>query len=300
MRGGDWLKVFLKDIHINKGLYLLLLPAFLFGLIFYYYPLFRGLEISFLDYKLIGTSSWAGAKHYIEIMTDIDFWRSLRNTLVIGGGNLFFGFIVQVFLALLLNEVTQFGFKRITQTIIYTPNLFSWVAISGIFISVLAPDIGMVNLMLAKVGIEPINFMTSETWIIPIFWFLNTWKSAGYGCIIFLAALTNIDPALYEAARIDGAGRTKQIIYITIPGLIPTMKVVLMLNIISSLRMFSQSFILTNPSVIDKTEVVMTYTYKLGLENFRMDYASAVAVIMLVIISILTGIYQFILKRTER
>lgn len=290
----------MSDIKRNRSIYALLIPAFIFCIVFYYYPLFRGFIISVQDYALIGESSWAGFAHYKEILTDMDFWRALKNTLVIGGGNLFFGFIIQVLLALLLNEVMQNKLKRIVQTIIYTPNLFSWVAISGIFISILAPDIGMVNMALKQMGFDAINFMTSEKWIIAIFWFLNTWKTAGYGCIIYLAALTNIDPCLYEAARIDGAGRLKQVMHITIPGLFPTMKVVLMLNLIASLRMFSQSFILTNPSVIDKTEVVMTYTYKLGLQNFRMDYASAVAVVMLGIIGILTLFYQLVVKKTER
>ena len=280
----------------HKNIYALLLPAAVYFALFHYIPMINGVFISLQDYKFGGNSAFVGLYHYKVILKDIEFWRSFRNTLVIGFGNIGLSFVFQILLALLLNEVLNKSFKKSVQTIIYIPYLFSWVAIGGIWISILSPDYGLANSLLKAAGMEPVMFMTSEKLITPIFWLLYTWRSAGYGCVIFLAALTGIDPCLYEAATIDGANRLRQTFAITIPGIYSTMKVVFMLNIIASLRMFTQSIILSNPMVIDKTEVAMTYTYKVGLQNFRMDYASAVAFIMLVIIAGLTGLYQLLVS----
>lgn len=289
-----------KGILRHKNVYILLLPAIMYFTLFHYIPMINGFIISLQKYSFNGNSPFIGFRHYREILGDIDFWRSFRNTMVIGFGNIGLSFIFQVLLALLLNEVFNKNFKKLIQTVVYAPYLFSWVAIGGIWISLLSPDQGLINAVLSQFGIKPIMFMTNEKLITPIFWFLHTWRSAGYGCVIFLAALTGIDPCLYEAAYIDGAGRLRQTFTITIPSLYSTMKVVFMLNLIASLRMFSQAFILSNPMVIDKTEVAMTYTYKLGLQNFRMDYASAVAFLMLLIIAGLTGIYQLLTASKDK
>jgi putative aldouronate transport system permease protein len=292
--------VLLREIRRSRSIYVLLIPAAIYFMLFHYIPMFNGVIISLQNYSFGGNSSFAGLEHYRTILRDGDFWRSFKNTIVIGLGNIGLSFILQIALALLLNEVLHRGFKKLVQTVIYIPYLFSWVAIGGIWISLLSPDHGLVNALLNQLGMESVMFMTDERLITPIFWLLYTWRSAGYGCVIFLAALTGIDPCLYEAATIDGAGRFRQTFAITLPGLYSTMKVVFMLNLIASLRMFSQSIILSNPMVIDKTEVAMTYTYKLGLQNFRMDYASAVAFIMLVIIAGLTGLYQLLVGGKER
>ena len=285
-------KSFFTEIVRNRQIYFLLIPAFIFFVVFHYIPMINGFIISLQDYSFNGNSTFAGLKHYKELVTDVSFWYSFRNTLIIGLGNISVSFIIQVVLALLLNEVAVKKFKGLVQTVVYSPYLFSWVAVGGIWISLLSPDGGMINTILNNFGLKSINFMTNEKIITPLFWFLYTWRYAGYGCIIFLAALTAIDPNLYEAARIDGAGRFRQIISITLPGLYSTMRVVFMLNLISSLRMFSQSLILSNPMVIDRTEVAMTYTYKMGLQNFRMDYASAAAFLMLVMIAGFTFLYR--------
>lgn len=252
--------------------------------------------MSIQNYNILGNSTWAGFKHYAAILSDSLFWKYFLNTFIIGGGGLIFGFTAQIIVAILLNELPFKRFKKFTQTIIYTPHLFSWVAIGGIWISLLAPETGLVNIFLEKIGFDSIPFMTNTKTIIPVFWFLGIWKSVGYGCIIFLAALMGIDPNLYEAANIDGANRFKQLLNITLPGLYSTMKVVFMLNLIGFLRMFTQSYVLTNPMVIDKTEVVMTYTYKVGLENLRLDYAAAIACIMLMMSLILYLVYQLMVR----
>jgi putative aldouronate transport system permease protein len=289
-----------REIYRNRSIYMLLIPAVFYFSLFHYIPMFNGIIISMKDYSFSGNSTFVGAKHYKEILIDMDFWYSFRNTLIIGIGSIALSFFTQILLALLLNEVMVTKFKKAVQTIIYTPYLFSWVAIGGIWISLLSPDGGMVNTILSFFGFKTIHFMTDEKLITPIFWLLYTWRSAGYGCVIFLAALAGIDPNLYEAARIDGANRFRQTLAITIPSLYSTMNVVFMLNLISSLRMFSQAYILSNPMVIDKTEVAMTYTYKMGLQNFRMDYASAVAFFMLVMIAGLTSLYKMLTSYSDR
>ncbi|WP_105614381.1 ABC transporter permease subunit [Vallitalea okinawensis] len=288
-----------KEIWKKKQVYLLLLPAIIYIIIFYYVPIFRGFSISLSNYNIFGEYDFVGFKHYKAILVDMNFWRAFRNTLILAGGNLFIGLSAQILIAILLNELTNKGFKRITQTIIYTPNLFSWVAVGGIWISLMAPDTGLINEVIRMFGGEPIHFFVNEDIAQPLFIFLNIWKTVGYGCIIMLAALTNIDPNLFEAAYIDGAGRLKQIIYITLPSLMSTIKVVFVLNLISNLRQFSQSHILENPMIIDKVDVAMTYTYRMGIQKLKFDYASAVAFFMLLLIAIFTIIQQLIVNRNK-
>ncbi|WP_432663335.1 ABC transporter permease subunit [Wukongibacter baidiensis] len=291
------LEVTVKAIWEKRGIYPYLLPAFIYLLIFTYIPLINGFKISLHDYAFFGESQFVGLKHYASILGDSLFWEAFRNTLTFTTGNLLFGITSQVLIAILLNEVLQTRFKKISQTIVYTPHLFSWVAVGGIWISLLAPDRGLVNNLIEIFGYERIHFMTSSVWIQPIFVFLNTWKTMGYGCVIILAALTSIDPHLYEAAYIDGANRLRQVFSITIPSIMSTVKVVFMLNLIANLRMFTQSNVLSNPAVLDKTEVVMTYTFKRGLRDLRLDYSSAIAVIMILITLTLIGILEFVVKR---
>lgn len=285
-----------KEILRNRYIYILILPAIVYFLIFFYIPIIQGFVMSLQKYQLSGNSPFIGLEHYKYVLVDPDFWKNLKNTLVIGGGNLVIGFTVQVVLALLLNEIGGKRFKRLTQTIIYLPNLFSWVVVGGIWISLFSPDNGLVNELIRWFGGDTVYFMTREKYAYPIFILINTWKSAGYGCIIFLASIANINPSLYEAACIDGAGKWQQAFRITIPSLYNTMKVVLMLNLMDVLKIFDQSYVMTNPAIMDKTEVVMTYTYKLGILRFKLDYASAVAFIVLGMTLVIAMFYQLTVK----
>lgn len=277
----------LEKIRKDRAIYLFLLPTFLYFIIFLYYPIVREFIMSVQDFKLIGHSPFIGFEHYSKILHDKEFWDVLRNTLVIGGGNLIVGLFSQLVLALLLNEVSIIWFKRFIQTVVYMPNLFSWVVVGGIWILLLAPDNGLVNEIIKLFGGQPISFMTKESYAWPIFILTNTWKTVGYGCIIFLAAITNIDPQLYEAAYIDGAGRWLQTIHITLPGLYDTIKTVFLLNLMGVLNIFDQSYMMTNPAIINKTDVIMTYTYRTGIQQFNMGYAAAVSFIVLVMTLVL-------------
>lgn len=281
-----------RDMVKARYMYALILPALLFLLVFVYTPIVRGMHMSVYDFRLRGGAvDFVGFAHYVDALSDPNFWRVLQNTLLIGGGTLIISFALQIVLALLLNEIIQRFFRGTIQTAIYLPHLFSWVVVGGIWISLLAPDSGLVNGLLRAVGLEPIYFMARESWALPVFIFTGVWKSVGYGCIIFLAAITKISPHLYEAAAIDGANRLQQTLNVTLPGLYSTALVVFLLNLLGVLRIFDQSFVMTNPAIINRTDVIMTYTYRLGVLQFRLDYAAAVAYIVLAMTAVLAMLY---------
>lgn len=281
-----------REMRRSRALYLMLLPVLLYFSIFTYWPMVRGFIMSMQDVRLAGDSLFIRLENYRAAFGTPLFWRALRNTLAIGGGTLIVGFVTQVAMALLLNEIYQRSVKRLAQTAVYLPHLFSWVVVGGIWISLLSPDSGLVNAMLRAVGLDPIPFMTREPLTWPIFIFTGVWKSAGYGAIIYLAAITRIDPQLYEAASIDGADRWQQTLNITLPGLYSTMVVVFLLNMMGVLRIFDQSFVMTNPAIFARGDVLMTYTHRVGILQFKFGYASAVAFIVVFFTFLLSMFYQ--------
>lgn len=259
-----------------RALYLMMLPVVIYFLIFSYYPLVRGLQISVQDYKLMGERPYVGIRNFGIVFHDPNFWQALANTLVIGGGILIFGFIAPLIIALSLNEVLRSWFKKTAQMVLYIPHLLSWVVVGGIWISLLSPDTGLVNLLLVQVfGIDPIHFLaktTSARWTMIL---TATWKDMGYNCILFLAGIAGINPSLYEAARMDGTSRWQQVRYVTLPMLANTMKVVFLLSALGILRIFDQVFILRNPATAPKVDVLMMYTYQKGIMDVQFDVATA-------------------------
>ncbi|MGO4500839.1 ABC transporter permease subunit [Paenibacillus sp. 2RAB27] len=259
-----------------RVLYVMMLPIVIYFAIFSYFPLFKGLQISMQKFRMIGDRPFVGLQNYQAVWHDPVFWRVLENTLVIGAGMLVLGFFAPIITALSLNEVLQTWFKKLTQMIIYLPHLFSWVVVGGIWIMMLSPDGGFVNELLKLLGAaKPIHFFAEVDFARYLMVLTNTWKEMGFTCILYLAAIVSISPSLYEAARMDGAGRWQQIRYVTLPQLIPTMKVVTLLNMIGMLRMFDQIMILSNPVIARKVDVLMTYTYQKGILEFNMGVASA-------------------------
>ncbi|MGJ9459800.1 ABC transporter permease subunit [Oceanobacillus sp. CF4.6] len=202
------------------------------------------------------------------------------------------GFIAPLVVALSLNEVFQPLFKKITQMVIYLPHLFSWVVVGGIWIYILSPDAGLVNGVLQWIGVGPIHFFAQEAYAKPIMILSAIWKDMGYTCIIYLAAIVGISPTIYEAARIDGANRWKQMIYITIPQLVPTMKVVLLLNIMGILRIFDQVFVMRNPAISREVDVIMMYVYEKGILEFEMGVATAAAFLVVLATLILVSLVR--------
>lgn len=284
------LRANLRQMKIHSALYMMMIPVILYFGIFVYYPLVRGTITSFQEYNLIGDRPYIGWDNYTAAWNDPRFWQVVRNTLLIGGGILVVGFFPPIIVAISLNEILRKTFKKFAQTVIYLPHLFSWVVVGGIWIYLLSPRGGLINEVLALFEVGPVRFLTNGLWARALMILLPIWKDMGFAAIIYLAAITTISPHLYEAARIDGASRLQQIYQITIPLLAPTMKVVLMLNVLGLLRIFDQIYVLRNGVVQRHVDVIMTYVYDTGILKFDVGIASAISMMVLLATLGLTAI----------
>jgi putative aldouronate transport system permease protein len=264
----------------------MLLPGILFFVIFKYVPMFGAL-MAFKDYSPIkgfAASPWVGFKHFDNFFSSIYFWQLMRNTLLISIYKLIGGMIPSIILALLLNEVRNRFFKRTVQTITYFPHFLSWVVIYGIMLAFLAPSSGLVNQWIKEFGGEPISFFESKEWFRSLLVFSSVWKDLGWGTILYLAAMTNIDPQLYEAARIDGASRMRQIWHITLPSIRNVIVILLIINLGNIMEAgFQQIIIMYNARVYSVADVIDTYVYREGLLSMNYSYAAAVGLFQSVI-----------------
>ncbi|MFC5465189.1 ABC transporter permease [Lederbergia graminis] len=291
-------KVFLQQ----RYLYLMSIPFVILVIIFNYFPLW-GWTMAFQNYKPgfpIMEQEWVGLKHFIELFSDDRFYRVLRNTLAMSIMGLSIGFVVPIIFAVLLNEVRLSFFKRIVQTITYLPHFVSWVVVAGIVIKMLSIDGGIVNDLLVGLGIidKPIQFMAKGEyfWIIVVL--SELWKEMGWNAIIFLAAIAGIDPQLYEAAKVDGAGRLRRIWHVTLPGIRPTILVLLILSIghLTSIG-FEKQFLLGNNLVVDYSEVLDLYALNYGIGLNRFSYGTAIGIFNSIVSIILLFIANGIFKR---
>lgn len=269
----------LYDIKRDYRLYLLLLFPMLYYIIFKYIPMY-GVIIAFKDYNLfqgILKSQWVGLQVFTEIFSSPEFYRALRNTLLLNLMDLFFSFPAPIFLAIILNEIRVTWFKRTAQTIFYLPYFLSWVIIGGIAYQLFSPTTGLVNVFLKSAGFPTIPFLTEKfNWIVSYLG-IGIWQSAGWGTIIYLAAMTGINSELYEAAQVDGAGRLRQIWHITLPGIKPTIIILLILNLGRILAStFDRPFVIGNSFVMDYSDVISTYVYRVGIQSMRYSLATAV------------------------
>ena len=280
----------MRSMRSHAWLYVMILPVIAYFSIFVYYPLYQGVISSFQEFKLLGASEFVGTENYVAVWNDPQFWQVVRNTLLIGGGIILFGFFPPIIVALSLNEVAYLLYKKLAQTVVYLPHLFSWVVVGGMWIYLLSPAGGLVNELLSLLNVGPVRFLTNTGWARTMMVGLPIWKDMGYAAIIYLAAITSISPSLYEAARIDGASRFQQAYQITLPLLKPTMKVVFMLNILGLLRIFDQIFVMRNPVVQSKIDVIMTYVYDQGIQKYQLGFASAISVLVLLATLVMTTI----------
>lgn len=267
-------------------LYLLLTLPMLYFIIFKYLPMY-GVIIAFKNYNIFeGTfkSPWIGLDNFIEIFTMGEFYRVLRNTFLLNFLDLFFGFPAPIILALIINEVQKARFKKVTQTILYLPHFLSWIIIGGILYQLFSTQTGMVNEFINRLGFKPIPFLTDEFYWIITYTATGIWQNAGWGTIIYLAAITSISSELYEAASIDGAGRLRKIWHITLSGIKPTIIMLLILNVgrIASIS-FDRPFVLGNALVMDYSDVISTFVYRVGLQSSRFSIATAVGLFQSVI-----------------
>ncbi|WP_246294148.1 ABC transporter permease [Paenibacillus planticolens] len=258
---------------------MMLLPIIGFYLLFKYAPM-AGEIIAFKDYRLmegIFGSQWVGLKHFKMLFESMDFWRVLRNTLMLNIYSLVFGFPVPIMLALLLNEVRKDWYKRLVQNLLYVPHFISWVVLGGIIIAMLSPSTGVVNIVLKNVfGIEPVYFMANSGWWPVVYTLSSIWREAGWGTILYLAAMAAIDSQLYEAAKIDGAGKLRQMWHVTLPGIRSTIAILLILRMGHMMDVgLEQTLVLQNNSVLDVADVISTYVYRVGLQNMSYSYTTA-------------------------
>lgn len=263
----------------NKYLYLMIAPGLLYFIIFKYFPM-GGLMIAFQDYQPflgITGSPWAGFKHFIRLFTEPTFFMLLSNTLFLFALNLFIFFPIPIILALMLNEVRLKMFKNAVQTVIYIPHFMSWVIIVSISYVFLTVDGGLINEMIAKVGGEKIGFLTDGSWTRAMYILQIVWKEMGWSTIIYLAAVTAVDPQLYEAAKMDGANRLRQIWHVTLPAIRPVIIILLILKIGQTLDLgFEHVYLLLNSLNREAMEIFDTYVYTAGLKNGQLSYSTAV------------------------
>jgi putative aldouronate transport system permease protein len=271
-------RLLIKDWRRNKYVYLMLLPVIGYYLVFHYGPMY-GVLIAFQDYNLakgIWGSPWIGLENFERFFSSFNFARTVVNTLAINVLDLLFGFPAPIVLALLLNEIHFNPFKKLVQTVTYMPHFISTVVVVGILVDFLARD-GVINNFLSLAGIPPAAYLQLPEWFRPLFVGSGIWQHIGWGSIIYLAAISGIDPEQYDAAMVDGASRLQQIRHVTLPGIMPTVIILLILRIGSMMAVgYEKILLMYNPVTYETADVISTYVYRQGV--LQGDYAFSTAV----------------------
>lgn len=266
--------------HIKREwqIYLMLLPTIIWFIVFLYKPMY-GLQIAFKDYSIfrgVANSPWVGLEHFQTLFSNDQFLRAIGNTIKISALNLLFGFPAPIILALMFNEVLHATYKRTAQTIVYLPHFISSVIIAGIVITAFSPTAGIVNTFLGWLGLDPVYFLTRPEWFRPIFVGTGIWQEAGFGSIVFLAAIAGVNPSLYESAVVDGANRWQMMWKITIPSILPTILIMLIIRIGNVMEVsFELVILLYQPATYETADVVNTWIYRQGLQSGQYDLAAA-------------------------
>lgn len=281
-------------------LYVFILPGIALVVVFNYIPML-GLQMAFRDYNFsdgIWRSPWIGLQNFKEFVASNDFWKATGNTLLLTFLRLLFVFPTTIVIALLINEIRAFRFKRVVQSLSYLPHFVSWIVVVGFLDAFLSIDGGGANSLLRSLGMQPIAFMGSETWFRPIFILSSMWKEVGWGTILYLAAISAINPVLYEAAVIDGAGRFAQMRYVTLPSIVPIISVVLILTVPGLLSVgIDQIYAMINPANIGVAEVVDTYVLRLGIGQAQYSQTTAIGLVTSVISTLLLVFSNMVSKR---
>lgn len=271
-------KAVLSKIKKSKYLYVLFFLPFCYFIIFKYLPMY-GLIIAFKDYNIvqgITKSDWVGFRYFKQYLWDPYFWKLVRNTLLLGIYNLLWGFPIPIFLALQINEVRNRRFKKFIQSVSYLPHFISTVVVCGMIVNFLSSD-GLINQMITALGGQSIQFMMLPEWFRTIYISSDIWQSAGWGSIIYLAALMGISDELYEAATVDGANRLQKMLHVTLPGIAPTISIMLILNLGHIISLGYQKIILLyNGSTYETADILSTYVYRRGLQSADFSYGTAI------------------------
>ena len=291
-----------KSFRRHWQLYLIMVPGLLYFLIFKYVPMASAV-IAFKDYNVIQGvwgSPWAGTKYFDLFFSNPVFWTLIKNTLGLSFYALVVGFPIPIILAICLNEVRDGFFRRFTQLVTYAPYFISTVILVSMTMLLLSPRLGVVNLALQALGQQPINFLGRPDMFSSIYVWSGVWQFSGYAAIVYLAALAGIDPQLHDAAKVDGASRIQKIMHVDLPGIMPVILVILVLNAGSLLAVgFEKVFLLQNPLNLATSEVISTYVYKIGLLNANFSFATAVGLFNSVVNMILLLLVNTLVKRAS-
>lgn len=283
-------------------LYLMMVIPVTFAIVFRYLPM-TNISMAFKDYNMfkgVWDSPWSDPifKWFQKAFNTKDFWYALRNTIMLNGLDLIFGFPLPIIMSLLLNELAYKRYKKFTQTIVYLPHFLSWIIISGIAKQLLAPRTGVVNIFLGKMGVGSIDFLQTSGLYVATYIALGLWKEMGWNTIIYLAAITGINPELYEAAEVDGASRLRKIWHVTLPGIRSTIVVLLIMNMGRILGSeFDRPFALQNDLVMNVADVLGTYVYRVGIRGFQFSLTAAVGLFQSVVCVIFLFAANSIAKR---
>lgn len=275
----------MKQIKRSRWLYVLLIIPMLFYFFFCYMPMY-GVLIAFKDYNIVKGvwgSDWVGFKWFEKFLTDPYFWKLVRNTLLINIYNLIWGFPIPILLALMLNEVSHSGYKRIIQTVSYLPHFISTVVVCGMVVNFLSLD-GVINQFIAWLGFDKIQFLMLPEWFRTVFVGSSIWQTCGWTSIIYLSALTSVDQEIVEAAMIDGANRFQRIRHVTLPAIMPTVSIMLIMQLGKLMNLgYEKILLLYNGSTYETADVISTYVYRRGILSNDFSYATAVGLFQSVI-----------------
>lgn len=284
-------------------IYVMLLPTIIWFIVFLYKPMY-GLQIAFKDYSIfrgVQGSPWVGWEHFQTLFSNDQFLRAVSNTIKISALNLLFGFPAPIILALMFNEIIKASYKRTAQTIVYLPHFISSVIIAGIVITAFSPTAGIVNTIIGWFGLDPVYFLTQPQWFRPIFVGTGIWQEAGFGSIVFLAAIAGVNPSLYESAVVDGANRWQMMWKITIPSILPTILIMLIIRIGNIMEVsFELVILLYQPSTYETADVVNTWVYRQGLQSGQYDLAAAAGLFNAVVAFVLVMTANTLSRRFSR
>lgn len=291
-----------KNIRRDKALLLIVLPVVIHYLIFVYYPMYGNI-IAFKDYSPvlgINGSEWVGFKYFLQFFRSPYFWRVLRNTLLISCYSILWGFPIPIIFALMTNDLRNGIFKRVVQAVSYIPYFISTVIICGMLVNFLSPSNGIVNTIIELFGGKPINFLMEPGWFRTVFIASGIWQGFGWSSIIYLAALTGINPELYEAATMDGASKLQQVIHVSVPCILPTIIVTFIMQIGTLMSVgYEKLILLYNPVTLDVADVISSYVYRTGLVEGNYSFGSAVGLFNSVINLLLVFLANRISKKAS-
>ncbi|WP_205484428.1 ABC transporter permease subunit [Arthrobacter sp. Alg241-R88] len=293
----------LKRISRAWQLYVLLAPAVIYILVFKYWPMY-GVQIAFKNYNPVDGftgSPWVGLTHFIRFVNSYQFGQVVGNTLWIAILGLLVAFPIPIILALLVNQLQSERFKKFTQTVLYSPAFISTVVVVGIMFVLLSPRSGLVNNAIQLAGGEPVFFMGSAEWFRPVYVISDVWQNAGFSMIVYLAALAAIDPALHDAAKVDGASKLQRIRHIDLPGIMPVVTILFILAIGNLLNVgFEKALLMQTPLNISSSEIIQTYVYHAGLQQAQFSYSAAIGLFNSLLNLALLLVFNTIARRANQ